>query len=421
MAGHIQDRWYKTETAPNGRTIRAKTDRYGTGLRYRARYVAPDGTERSKSFPDKQKRLAEAWLAQIAADMTRGQYVDPSAGKVTFREFATQWLASQTTDPSTIVNMELRFRLHAFPYIGSRSLSAFQPAHIREWARALADSGMAASYQRTVFANVSAVFRAAVDDGILARNPCRAGSVRAPRLDRRKIKPWTRDRVTAVRDALPKQYAPVVDVGAGCGLRQGEIFGLAVDEVDFVEGVVHVVRQVKLIGPRMVFAPPKGGKLRDVPLPDVVADTLAAHITRQPPIDVTLPWKTPDGPSATAKLLFYSRERKALNRNYFNMYLWKPALIAAGVIPERAPGERFTASREHGMHALRHYYASVLLDSGENIKALAEYLGHSDPGFTLRTYTHLLPNSQDRARRAIDAALGGRDADDGPAEGNLPA
>lgn len=61
------------------------------------------------------------------------------------------------------------------------------------------------------------------------------------------------------------------------------------------------------------------------------------------------------------------------------------------------------------MHALRHYYASVLLDAGENIKALAEYLGHSDPGFTLRTYTHLMPNSQDCARNAIDTAFGGED------------
>ncbi|WP_322741151.1 tyrosine-type recombinase/integrase [Streptomyces hygroscopicus] len=41
------------------------------------------------------------------------------------------------------------------------------------------------------------------------------------------------------------------------------------------------------------------------------------------------------------------------------------------------------------MHALRHYYASVVLDAGENVRALAEYLGHADPGFTLRTYTHL--------------------------------
>ncbi|GGZ78770.1 tyrosine-type recombinase/integrase [Streptomyces rubiginosohelvolus] len=407
MAGHIQDRWYKTETGPAGKPRRVKSDRYGSGLRYRARYIGPDGTEKSKSFPDKQKRLAEAWLTQLAADMARGQYIDPSEGRVTFQQFATTWLGSQTTDVSTITAMELRLRLHAFPHIGARSMSAFQPGHIRTWARAMKDSGIASSYQRVIFANVSSVFAAAVDDGIIARNPCRAGSVKAPKLDARKLKPWTHDRVRTVRSALPPQYATTVDIGAGCGLRQGEVFGLAVDEVDFLGGVVHVVRQVKMVGPHLVFAPPKGGKLRDVPLADSVAHALAEHITRRPPAEVTLPWKTPDGPPVTATLLFYSRERKALNRNYFNMYLWKPALVAAGVIPERVPGERFTKSREHGMHALRHYYASVLLDAGENIKALAEYLGHADPGFTLRTYTHLMPNSQVRAQQAIDSAFKG--------------
>ncbi|MGI5140575.1 tyrosine-type recombinase/integrase [Streptomyces sp. CA-106110] len=71
------------------------------------------------------------------------------------------------------------------------------------------------------------------------------------------------------------------------------------------------------------------------------------------------------------------------------------------MIPERSSGERFKQSREHGMHALRHCYASVLPDAGENVKALAEYLRHADPGFTPRTCTHLLPNSQDRARKAV--------------------
>ncbi|MFS8099383.1 tyrosine-type recombinase/integrase [Lentzea alba] len=50
------------------------------------------------------------------------------------------------------------------------------------------------------------------------------------------------------------------------------------------------------------------------------------------------------------------------------------------------------------MHALRHFYASVLLDAGESIKALAEWLGHADPAFTMRVYTHLLPSSSDRTR-----------------------
>jgi integrase len=57
------------------------------------------------------------------------------------------------------------------------------------------------------------------------------------------------------------------------------------------------------------------------------------------------------------------------------------------------------------MHALRHLYASVLLDASESIKALAQYLGHKDPGFTLRVYTHLTPTSHERTRRAIDAFL----------------
>ncbi|WP_373564226.1 MULTISPECIES: tyrosine-type recombinase/integrase [unclassified Streptomyces] len=58
------------------------------------------------------------------------------------------------------------------------------------------------------------------------------------------------------------------------------------------------------------------------------------------------------------------------------------------------------------MHALRHFYASVLLDAGENIKALSTYLGHSDPGFTLRTYTHLMPSGEARARAAMDGLYG---------------
>ncbi|MFD6150892.1 HD domain-containing protein [Streptomyces sp. NPDC060243] len=81
---------------------------------------------------------------------------------------------------------------------------------------------------------------------------------------------------------------------------------------------------------------------------------------------------------------------------------WKPALVAAGVIPEPNSGERHQAAREHGMHALRHFYASVLLDAGENIKALSTYLGHTDPGFTLRVYTHLMPASDGRSRKAVD-------------------
>jgi integrase len=57
------------------------------------------------------------------------------------------------------------------------------------------------------------------------------------------------------------------------------------------------------------------------------------------------------------------------------------------------------------MHTLRHYYASVTLADGVNIKELAEYLGHHDPAFTLRMYAHILPSSHVRARQAVEKRM----------------
>ena len=105
--------------------------------------------------------------------------------------------------------------------------------------------------------------------------------------------------------------------------------------------------------------------------------------TREDPCVIPIPIPIP----MPSRLLFTSREHKPLNRTYFNPRVWRPAVRAAGVEPSRA----------NGMHALRHFYASVLIDAGESVKAVAEYLGHADPGFTLRVYAHLFPSSEERA------------------------
>lgn len=416
MAGHIQDRWYKTDTDANGKTHRVKTDRHGTGMRYRARYIGPDGTEKSKSFPDGQKRLAEKWLTKIAADMDSGRYIDPNAGRTTFREYTEKWLDAQTTDMTTRESVDVQLRRHAIPYMGSRPLGSFKPEHIRGWLSELERAVPASSYRRVIYASVSAVFSAAMEDDHLHRNPCKASTVRAPAPNQRRVFPWSVDRTFAVRAALPSQYRAAVDLGGGCGLRQGEIFGLPVDEIGFDTGWLHVAHQVKVAGGKLVFAPPKRNKERDVPLPDRVADVLKAHMEAHPPVAVTLPWLRPDGEPITKSLLFVRPDGEgAVRRTDFNTRYWKPALVAAGVIPEPKPRERHQAAREHGMHALRHFYASVLLDSGENVKALSTYLGHGDPGFTLRVYTHLLPSSEGRARKAVDSMYEGADsAPDGP-------
>ncbi|WP_030691178.1 tyrosine-type recombinase/integrase [Streptomyces globisporus] len=404
MAGSIQDRWFKTETDANGKTVRTKTARHGSGLRYRARYFAPDGKRKSKSFADGQKRLAEQWLSSISADVARGQYIDPNAARTTFQEFAERWLASQSGDPNTKASMQSQLKLHAFPRIGARPLGSFQPSHIREFVTQLEASGMSGSYARVIFSNVRAILSAAVEDGCLPRNPCNSRTVTLPEMGARRVVPWTPERVFAMRAALVERFQPMVDVGAGCGLRQGEILGLSVEELDFENATLHVVQQLKLSLSQPVFAPPKGGKLRDVPLPDPVADALKAHMKLFPPVEITLPWMRAGGPPVTKRLLFTGPLGGHVWRTSLNEDHWKPALAKVGVIPT-AKSREHAAAREHGMHALRHFYASVLLDAGESIKAVSEYLGHSDPGLTLKVYAHLMPSSRDRARLALGRAL----------------
>ena len=271
MAGHIQDRWYKTEVGPDGKSRRVKSERYGSGMRYRARYVGPDGTEKSKSFPDRQKRLADQWMAQTEADMARGQYIDPRAARITFQQYAETWVDPRA-DPNTQASIESQLRLHAFPYLGSRPARLLPACAYSRLGEAASGERRSGSYARTIYSNVRAALSAAVDDGHLPRNPCAARSVRPPAVDDKRVAPWTPERVFAVQAGMPERYQAMVDLGGGCGLRQGEILGVAVEAIDFESNTLHVVQQLKLSRSKAVFAPPKGGKLRDVPLPGPVAD-----------------------------------------------------------------------------------------------------------------------------------------------------
>jgi len=92
-----------------------------------------------------------------------------------------------------------------------------------------------------------------------------------------------------------------------------------------------------------------------------------------------------------------------------DLLVWKPALVEVGVIPppykDNRGRRRYKTDRTTGLHALRHYFASISLADGVNITELSEYLGHYDPGFTLQMYTHMLPSSYDRARQAVDRRL----------------
>jgi integrase len=378
---HVEDQW----KYPDG-TCRSRD---GTGKRWRVRYVDPAGHERSRSFD--RKTDADKFEKTTAADLLRGQYADPKSAKITLREYAAGWLANQTWGESTRETNERRLQLHILPVLGPRLLAQMTPSVLQSWLKGL---DLAPTYVCTTLTLLSSVLNAAVDDGLIAKNPVQARSVRAPKVDQTQIVPWTAERVSAIRASLPAQCAAMADCGSGLGLRQGEVLGLAAEDVDWLRRTVRVRRQVKIVRGKLVFGLPKGGKERNVPLPDSVSFRLAEHIRQQPSVTVTLPWQAPGGKPVTADLLFTSAGN-AINRNRWNANAWNPALKKAGV-----PG-----GRDAGFHQLRHHFASSLLSQGVDVRALATYLGHGDPGFTLKVYTHLMPDVADRMRQAIDAAL----------------
>ncbi len=174
------------------------------------------------------------------------------------------------------------------------------------------------------------------------------------------------------------------------------MFGLCPTDIDRENNLLHIARQIQQVDNKLVYCAPKGDKDRDVPLPAYVLAHLDEYMALIPPVVITLPWDEPSGELVTHDLIVTAPEGHAWWRQTFNSVAWQPSLRLAEVPP---------GNREDGTHALRHYYASTLLDGGESIKAVSEYLGHSDPGFTLRTYTHLMPSSHERTRTLIDRQL----------------
>lgn len=391
MSGHIQDLWYAPGLA-GGKP--RPTIRHGHGLRWKARYADPDGRERSKSFA--RKADAERFLTEVEHSKIAGSYLDPDAGRVTIRSRTPLWLDSLTCDATTRYQIEKRVGRHITPKLGDKRLDVLvkSPSIVQAWVAGL---HVGPSYAQQLLSYLSAILDQAVADSLIPRNPCKAAGVRAPRHVRRKLVPWTAEQVAAIRAGLPERYRAMTDAGALLGLRQGEIFGLSLEEIDWLKRVVHIRQQVKLYRAAVpVYGPPKGGKPRDVPLPRQAAGALAAHLEKFPAQAVTLPWQEPAGKPRAYSLIFTGERGQACSRGSFNAKMWVPARRAAGI-----PAGDDAA----GMHQLRHHYASVLLAGGVDIKRLQSYLGHHSAAFTLDVYGHLMPDDTERSLRQIEAAL----------------
>ncbi|MGW1712064.1 tyrosine-type recombinase/integrase [Streptomyces sp. NPDC002156] len=401
MAGYIEDRWIKKKKDPvTGK--RERTTRYGKGSRYR---VAGIPGVRDKSFGTLED--AKTWLRQAGADSERGEFVDPRDGSIALEDYVVRyWQAGVQGVPGTVKRIDERVRLHIRPHLGAVSLRDITPTVLRGYIAMLVRD-LSPRYSRQILSTLSNIFETAIDDKRLVRNPLWAKSVRWPKApdDQREV--WSLETALRVRDSIGPRYRIAAVVALGCGLRQGEVFGLSPEDVDFRRGLLRIRRQVQLLHGRLYFTLPKGGKTRVVDMPSSVASALAEYFMEYPAVEVELPWGGPEPDREREKfpLILTTTYGNAIRANIFNVDVWKPALAAAGVIPVRKQGERWKASRKDGFHVLRHTYASVILEAGESVVTLARWLGHSSPTITLDFYAHFMPEAGGKGRGAIDALL----------------
>jgi integrase len=273
--GHIQDRWYRQARHPEtgrllfndkDKPVMERSELYGVGLRYKVRYLDPDNNERSKSFADKQKKRAENFLIEVESDKREGKYVDPQAGRVLFAVVADRWVAAQTFDHTTRERVISRLANHLKPFFKAKTIGAVKPSDVQAWLRWLQDREVSTRSRVLYFTHLVSILSFAKEDKLIVSNPAQASSVTRPRADLRQVQPWRPERAQAVLNALPVRFKPVVRVPAGIGLRQGEVFGFSLDDVDRERNVAQVDRQVRIVDNILCFAPPKRGKTREVPI-----------------------------------------------------------------------------------------------------------------------------------------------------------
>jgi integrase len=365
---HVADRWEKVVDGQ-----RQRTDRHGSGKRWRARYIDADGRERSQTSA--RKGDAERFLVAVEADLLRGTYVDPQRAKLTLAAYAERWLHAQPLRPSSLRTYEIYLRTRILPALGSRALGSLTPTDVRGLLRVLQED-LAPITVHHVHGLLATILRSAVEDGYLSRNPC---ARTAPgKGAKARVVPLAVEQVQAVIDALPERYRVAAMLGAGCGLRVGEVLGLRIGSVQLGgEAELKVVEQLQLLPgapPRLV--PPKTeSSIRAVPLPATVCEAITTHLAR---------W-----PGAGESLLLRSSTGGPIWPNTFHASIWRPAARRAGLGAAR-------------FHELRHFYATALIRAGEDVKTVQAALGHASAVETLETYAGLWPDNEQRTRAAVD-------------------
>lgn len=357
---------------------------------WRGSYRDEAGKQHTKSF--KRQIDAKRWVATEESKVVRGDWIDPSAGKVTFAAFYAVWAPRQVWVSSTRENADLAVAGVTF---GDLPLRSIRRSHVEAWVKHMT-AKLAATTIDTRFTIVRGVFRAAVADRLIASDPTdRVVLPRKRKAEAAMSIPTNVDVAKVLNAAEPTArpksrpgFTAYVALCAFAGLRRGEALGVQVGDIDFLGRTLRVTRQVQRakpadieVGKNLVQAtggitvlirPPKFESERTIYLPDELITILAEHVRQYTPEGEPTRWLFDEG-------------RQPWHDNLVD-YRWRSTRADAGMA--------------YKLHELRHYFASGLIAAGCDVVTVQRAMGHASATTTLSTYAHLWPTAEDKTRAA---------------------
>lgn len=356
---------------------------------WRFSFATPDGKRRQprgrgfRTRADASRAMREA---QRAVDQGR---TGLERGKTTTAAYLARWLDHQKhrVRPSTYRRDAVQLRDDILPVVGHVALTQLGPHHVEAVMDGMRARGLAPSNIVRARAVLSRAMRQALLWGLVAVNPVAA--TRPPRVDRPDLQVPDAAGLRALQAAATgTPWEIAVLLATTLGTRRGETLGLAWEDVDLATGRVRVTRALQRVDGELRLVDLKTARARrTVVLPASARDKVRG-------------WKT-----TQAEALFRHGVRQT-----------GQTLLCSSPVGEPLDPDAFTKAakrfaRSAGMpgarlHDSRHAVATQLLAQGVHPGITSAVLGHTDPGFTMRTYQHVIDGMAEQAADAMERALG---------------
>ncbi len=345
-------------------------------------YRDPTGKRVRQSFPTKKEAQAE--LAKRISLKAEGRYLDVKDENArrqntpTLRQYAEQWLATYVAGslkPKTQEGYHATLKAHVLPAFGHKRLDEVTRVDIKDLIFAKQAAGLSANTIRLIRAPLSRLLTHAMDDGLIAANPCsRVGHYIKSNGREKEPEPFTPEEgevfLAAVRKHFPQHYALFLCY-LRTGMRPSEALALQWEDIDLRGRFIEVRRNISA-GHVLTT---KTGKGRRVDMSRQLAEALEAHRTTQK--KAILKWRWAEMPA----WVFTSEAGGLIELHNLRQRVFYRALDKAGL-------------RRRGLHSLRHTYATLRIGAGHSIEDVSKQLGHASIKMTVDVYYKWLPGSR---------------------------